>query len=285
MRLGIFARTFPRDTLEETLDAVAAHGFDLVQFNMACVGLPTLPERIDPDVCKQVAEAFAMRRIRMAAISGTFNMIHPDRVQRRAGLRGLRTLAEACLALGTNTITLCTGTRDPDDMWRSHAANDSADAWHDLEASTREATRIADGSGIVVAFEPEVANVVDSPEKARRLLGTINSPRLKVVMDAANLFHYGELERQRDVIRNAFALLGRDIVLAHAKDITKDGEAGHEPAGKGRLDYVYYLSQLASHQPNCPLILHGLSEAQVDESVAFLRRVIAPVMSGTVSSC
>ena len=42
MHLGIFAKTFPRPTLEETLDAVVGHGLTHVQFNMSCVGLPTL---------------------------------------------------------------------------------------------------------------------------------------------------------------------------------------------------------------------------------------------------
>ena len=40
-----------------------------------------------------------------------------------------------------------------------------------------------------------------------------------------------------EVMDNAFKLLGRDIVLAHAKDISPDGEAGHEPAGQGLPDY------------------------------------------------
>ncbi len=48
MQIGIFARTFDRMTLEETLDAVKAHSLDCVQFNMACAGLPSLPDRIEP---------------------------------------------------------------------------------------------------------------------------------------------------------------------------------------------------------------------------------------------
>ena len=31
----------------------------------------------------------------------------------------------------------------------------------------------------------------------------------------------------------AFELLGRDIVLAHAKDLNRDGDAGDVPAGCG----------------------------------------------------
>src|SRR5438552_17433925 len=78
MKLGIFAKTFPRSNLEETLDAVAAHGLTHVQFNLSCVGLPTLPGRIDDEQCAQVAAAFRERDLTMAAISGTFNMCRHD---------------------------------------------------------------------------------------------------------------------------------------------------------------------------------------------------------------
>jgi sugar phosphate isomerase/epimerase len=272
MRLGIFAKTFVRPTFDETLDAVGRHGLDCVQFNMTCAGLPALPDKIDPGLCKAIREALAARRIHMAAVSGTFNMIHPVPSIRRDGLNRLRTLAGACEALGTQIVTLCTGSRDPHDMWRRHPDNDSAQAWKDLLASMEEAIRIAKETNVTLAFEPEVANVVDSAKKGRRLLDEMGSPRLKVVMDAANLFHEGELERQHEVLDAAFTLLGRDIVLAHAKDLRQDGEAGHEAAGTGLLDYDHYLSLLRRGVPKVPLILHGLEEAQVGNAVAFLRR-------------
>jgi sugar phosphate isomerase/epimerase len=275
MRLGIFAKTFPRPTLEETLDAVRSHGLDCVQFNMACVGLPTLPERIDSDVCARIRETFAARHIALAAVSGTFNMIHPDLEARRDGLRRLRILAQACTSLDTHIISLCTGTRDPEDMWRRHPDNDTPEAWRDLIVSMREVARIAEDANITLAFEPEVANVVDSAEKARRLLDEMGSPKLKVVIDAANLFHRGDLQRQREVISETFELLGADIVLAHAKDITNDGEAGHEAAGKGLLDYDCYLSLLRTCSFDGPLVLHGLTESEVEGSVAFLRKKLA----------
>jgi sugar phosphate isomerase/epimerase len=198
-------------------------------------------------------------------------MIHPDPPRRHDGLRRLRVLAEASPRLGVPVITLCTGTRDPDDMWRRHPENDTAGAWRDLLASMREAVRIAEATGVTLAFEPEVTNVVDTAWKARRLLEEIGSPRLKVVMDGANLFHAGELPRMREILEEAFALLGRDVVLAHAKDLSHDGEAGHEAAGQGVLDYDRYVSLLRAAAYTGPLILHGLREDQVDGCVAFLR--------------
>src|SRR5262249_50807603 len=160
-------------------------------------------------------QALAERDIHMAAVSGTFNMIHPDSQERQDGLSRLRVLALACRAMGTSIITLCTGTRDPHDMWRRHPDNDSPDAWHDLVASLRTALDLTEQSGVTLAFEPEVSNVVDSARKGRRLLDELGSPRLKVVMDAANLFHAGDLARMHGVLDEAFNLLGNDIVLAH----------------------------------------------------------------------
>ena len=94
-------------------------------------------------------------------------------------------------------------------------------------------------------------------------------------MDAANLFHAGELPRMRAILDEAFALLGDDIVIAHAKDLSRDGDAGHEAAGTGLLDYDYYLARLRAAGFDGPLILHSLDEAQVDASVAFLRGKLA----------
>src|SRR5262249_14814870 len=166
MDIGIFAKTFPRKTLDATLDAVRAHGLKYVQFNMACVGLPSLPEEIHGGLRERIRRAFSVRGLRMAAVSGTFNMIHPDGARRVDGLRRLEVLACACHDMGTSILTLCTGTRDPDDMWRGHPDNDTSEAWRDLLASMRTAGQIAEENSLTLAFEPEVANVVDSAGKA-----------------------------------------------------------------------------------------------------------------------
>src|SRR5262245_61181420 len=241
MTLGIFAKTFVRPAVEEVFDAVAAHGLRCVQFNFGCAGLASMPERIDADIIDRIRRAASARRIVIVALSGTFNMIHPDPRHRRDGLRRLAVLAEACRRLGCGIITLCTGTRDPDNMWRRHPDNDSADAWHDLTESMDQASSIAEANQVTLGIEPEIGSVIDSASWARGLLDELRSPRLKIVMDAANLFHPGDLPRQREILEEAFALIGRDIVLAHAKELGRDGHAGGLPLGRGVLDWDQYL--------------------------------------------
>ena len=48
MQLGIFAKTFTRPTVEQTLQAVADAGIGAVQFNLSVLGLPTVPDARRP---------------------------------------------------------------------------------------------------------------------------------------------------------------------------------------------------------------------------------------------
>ena len=282
--IGIFAKTFPRLTPEGNLDAVRTHGLSVVQYNLACAGLPSLPERIEPAVAQQIAAAAASRRIAIAAVSGTFNMIDPIRERRDTGMRRLGQLAGACALLGTKIITLCTGTRDPDDMWRRHPANGRPDAWADLMAAMEQALIIAEEHDLLLAVEPETANVVDSATKARQLLDELRSPRLKIIIDPANLFDTENLRQQRTILDVAFDLLGSDMVLAHAKDVrVVDGALHHVAAGTGVLDYRHYVT-LLRHIP-VPLIVHGLAEAEVDRALAFLRWALAVVQQAPTEVC
>ncbi len=275
MNIGIFAKTFVRPTLAATLDAVQAHGLDSVQFNLACAGLPSMPDALSDETIEDIRQQMAARQLTMAALSGTFNMIHPDPAQRQAGLRRLAVMAAACGRLGTSIITLCTGSRDAQNMWNRHPDNDLPEAWADLRACLTPALEIAETHNLTLAFEPEVANVIDTAAKGRRLLDEVKSPRLKVVLDAANLFRAGDLARQEAVLQDAFDHLGGEIVIAHAKDLAHDGEAGHQAAGTGVLDYDHYLVLLRGSGYDGALILHSLEEAQVDPAVAFLRGKLA----------
>ena len=275
MQIGSFTTVFRRPTLAETLDAVAASGLRAVQFDLTCAGLPELPEQIDPGSAAAIGAAFRECGIAVAAVSGTYNIIHHDEAQRRAGLRGLRVLAAACGALGTNVITVATGTRNRENMWRPHPDNATSEAWAEAVAALREVAAIGAEHGVTMAFEPEVNNVIDSARKARLALDAVGSPHLKVVMDGANIFHAGELSAMAATLDEAFALLGGDIALAHAKDLDHDGDAGHLPAGHGLLDYDRYLRGLRESGYAGPVVLHGLAEAQVAGCVAFLERRIA----------
>ena len=102
--------------------------------------------------------------------------------------------------LGTNVVTLCTGSRDPSNMWRKHPDNDTLEAWADLLVQMEKAVRVAEKYGVTLGVEPEIGNAINSVHKARRLLNEVRSPQLKIVVDGANIFQRGQLSNMRKAL-------------------------------------------------------------------------------------
>lgn len=277
MQVGILMGVFSRPTLEARFDAAKAQGLDCVQVAMDCVGLAFMPEKIPNEAVDRLRETAASRGIEISAVQGTFNMGHPDAKERETGLRRLRVLAEACPKLGVSMIHICTGTRSRGDIWAGHPDNGTPEAWRDMLACVRQAAKIAEEAKVVLGFEPEVSNIVNSAEKSRKLMDEVGSPSIKVAIDGANLFHPGALARMDEVLDHTFELIGKDIVMAHAKDLDHDGAAGYLPAGHGKLDYDRYLSLLHKYGFRGPLLLHSLSESDVPGCVKFLREKLAKI--------
>ena len=280
MEVGIFARTFEAPSLAGVLDAVAAHGIRHIQLNTSCMGLSDMPDGLDSSACERARREISARGIEVVSLSATYNMIHPDPTARTQGMRRLEVLASHAAELGANLLTLCTGTRNPDNMWADHPLNGSPEAWSDLLAAMQQALSLAEKHDVRLGIEPEVSNVVSSPAKARQLLDTMRSDRISIVMDGANVFPRGTIHRQREILDEAFNLLGDHIALAHAKDLSRDGEAGHEAAGTGLLDYDYYLQLLHQSGYRGALVLHSLTPEQVPGCVRFLQEKLRNHQSG-----
>ena len=269
MKAGVFSTVFKRDSVEEVLDAILGEGFKATQFHMSCAGIDQIPEVIPEELCERIRKAFDDRAMEMGGLSGTFNMIDQDPAAKEAGFRGLEQLASHAHRLGTSVVTLCSGTM-ADYLWRPHPENNGQAAWDQMIASMARAAEIAEKHDVYVAFEPEVSNVIDSAEKAKRAIDTVASPKLKVCIDGANLFHKGELPRMDEILDEAFDLIGEHIVFAHAKDLSKDGEAGHDAAGTGFLNYDRYLELLDKMGYEGAVLLHSLVEEQVPGCKEFL---------------
>lgn len=272
MKLGIFAKTFEGTQPGAVLDAVASAGFVAAQYNMACSGLAAMPDLIEVEQARAVADAARTAAIEIVAVSGTYNMIHPDRAVREAGHRRLTVLAERSHAMSTRLITLCTGTRDLHDQWKEHPDNDTPEAWRDLTEAMETAIGIADRYDIDLGIEPELANVINSAAKARKLIDEMQSPRIKIVLDPANLFEKATLDEQRTTVSAAIDLLADRIVMAHAKDRNADGSFA--TAGKGVLDYAHYLGRLRAIGFTDSLITHGLAASEAEGVARFLSETL-----------
>lgn len=273
--LGTCSTSLARPDLEASLDVLQAAGLTHVQLDLQSAGLETLPEAIDPAVCDRIAAALAARGLTLAAVAGTCNLIHPEHDRRRENLRRLRGLAASCGRLGTGLITLSTGTRDRQDLWRAHTSNTSWAAWEDLVDALEAAVAIAEAHELTVAIEPHPAHVIDSAAEAVRIIDRLGGPqpRLKVVCDPGTWIPPGAGPRRQALLDEALDLLAPHLALARL------GAGTDAPA----LDHDGYLAGLRRIGYHGPLIVHGSGEADLMATVAELRRM-APSGLGHVPS-
>ncbi len=289
MELGMYTGDISRPNFKELLKAVRGYGFTQIQLDLESVIGETLPQHIDVAWAQSMADEAEEQGIKIIAVNGTFNMAHPDPEMRKEGLKRLRIITAACRAFGSSLVTLCTGSRnqgnpfDIYNMWIRNPQNDSPEAWKDMADTMKIALSFAQHYGVFMGIEPEEGTVVDYARKARQLMDEMGSPWLKIILDCANLFHKGEVSQMEDVLKEAFKLLGKDIILAHGKDLADEPGVGapspKEPftaPGKGLVDYDLFIDLLYAYGYKNGMLLHGFKREQdFPEGVAFIRQKLA----------
>ena len=275
MELGIFSRTY-QPGIDRIFARIAQDGFETIQFNFSSAGLPSLPKDWPEATIKGVMAGAAQCGLTICALSGTYNMAHPDVARRQADRIGFTNVVRAAQFMKVPLVTLCTGTRHATDMWSAHPDNGSPEAWAALRGELDFALELAERHGVALGVEPEPGNVVGNALNARRLLDEIENPRLKIVMDAANLLPPESQARQHEVVAEAVSLLGADLALVHTKDVSPTGEA--VAAGRGVVDFHNFLKGILSTGYRGPLVSHNFPEKDAAYVSGFLRRVLEEVI-------
>lgn len=274
LQLGVFSRTYGPGTVSDIFRRIKDDGLRLVHYNMMSSGLSAFPEHVSNAHCGEVRQASRNNDLDVIGLSATFNMIHPDPITRERGIASFETLAATAPKIGTRYLSLCTGSRNTTDRWAWHPDNDRPDAWRDLLLTLDKILPIAERHDLVLGIEPEVNNVVRTARLARKLLDEAQSDRLQVILDPANLFDTATSVGEIDgLIVEAVTLLHEDVTVAHAKDRTLDGRVC--AAGKGAVNFRFFLSRLEEMGFAGPLVLHGLEEQEVSASVRVLTEAMA----------
>jgi sugar phosphate isomerase/epimerase len=191
-------------------------------------------------------------------VSATYNVVHPDKELRRRQTAAAVGLIARVPALGADVVTICTGTRHPDDIWRGHPENAREDAWSELRATLEVLLAAAAAAGVRLGVEPEPGNVVRDARSAARLLDELGPDApIGIVFDPANLLSPATISEQERILGEAIELLGSCILAVHAKDVV---DGGYSAAGTGLLDYPLVFRLLAD-DASVPVIAQDVCEA------------------------
>ena len=141
------------------------------------------------------------------------------------------------------------------------------EVWRRMIVTGKQLAELAERYKVTVLFEPFYRGFLTSAKRTRLFLEEVGSPRIRALLDPANLLEVNDLQEM-------FQELTPWIECIHAKDRKLHTDKG-VPAGQGDLDYPLFVSLAAKHTPKAPLILEYVSPKDYKNALAHLRRTLA----------
>ena len=272
MNIGIRAHDIENRPLEELVKEIAGKGLTSVQLALSKSfdSINTELGSLSPGLARYIGNEFSKQHIQIAVLGCYFNMIHPDLVERRKGIERFKEHIRFARDFGCSIVATETGNVNADIIYTED--NFKEEPFLEVVESVRELVQEAEKFGVIVGIEAGVNHPVYSPKVMKRLLDTIPSNNLQVILDPVNLLTIDTYENQEEIFQEAMELFGDRVVVLHAKDFNiQNNQLTTTAVGKGLLNYDFILKQIKEKKPYMNILLEETKEPYIDESVAFLK--------------
>jgi len=219
------------------------------------------------DRCKKIAETYRSAGLSIHSIGVYTNLIHPDQAERKANLAYFEAMMKVGAHMNVRTFVTEAGHYlAPDRPAPAVEHHFQEGVWKMMVATGRELAQMAERYDATVLFEPFYRHFLASAKRTRVYLEEIGSPRLRVLLDPANLLEINDLGEM-------FDQLAPRIDCLHAKDRKLHVDRG-VPAGQGDLDYAEFVTLVAQRTPKAPLVLEYVGAKDYKQALAHLRQAI-----------
>lgn len=217
--------------------------------------------------CREIADTYRSAGISIHSIGVYTNLIHPDPAERKANMDYFEAMMQVGDHMNVRTfITEAGHYLDPDKPAPKVEHHFQEEVWQQMLDTGRQLAAMADRHDATVLFEPFYRHFFASAKRTRLYIEEVGSPRLRALLDPANLLELNDLGEM-------FDQLGPWIDCLHAKDRKLHVDRG-VPAGQGDLDYATFVALAAERTPDAPLILEYVGEKDYRQALAHLRRFI-----------
>ncbi|MDF2440420.1 MAG: hypothetical protein JWN98_1404 [Abditibacteriota bacterium] len=259
------------DTPQAWVQAVEKLGY-------RAAGCPLEPQADDQTV-RAYAEAAREADIVIAEVGAWSNPLSDDTQTRRAAIEKCQNGLDLAERISARCCVNIAGSRGA--QWDGPYPDNLSDETFDMIVEvTREIIDAVQPTRTVFALETMPWIFPDSPESYLRLIHAIDRPQFGVHLDPVNMINSpSRVFSNADFLRECFRLLGPHIRGCHAKDIAISGRLtvhlDEVRPGLGALDYATFLRELNQLDPDTPLILEHLPNAEEYRMAAEHIRCIA----------
>ncbi len=221
---------------------------------------------LTPEHSAEIAGIYRSAGIRIHSIGVYTNLIHPDETERKANLAYFEAMMKVGSAMGVRMFVTEAGHHRPEGPEPRVPYHWQEEVWRKMVATGKELARIADAHDATVLMEPYFQGFLATAKRTRLFLEETGSPRIRALLDPANLLEVNDLEEM-------FNQLQPRIECFHAKDRKLHVTPG-VAAGEGSLDYRKFVLLAAERRPAAPLILEYVGAHNFRQALAHLRRVV-----------
>ena len=224
------------------------------------------------DRCKEIAGTYRAAGISIHSIGVYTNLIHPDETERKANLAYFEAMMKVGAHMGVRTFITEAGHYHAEGPAPRVEYHFQEEVWKRMVATGKQLAAIADGHGATVLVEPFCRGFFASAKRTRVFLEEVGSPRIRALLDPANLLELNDLEEMFDQLQPWIDCL-------HAKDRKLHVDRG-VPAGQGDLDYRKFVALAAARTPKAPLIMEYVGPKDYEAALAHLRSTLRQVGLG-----
>ena len=232
MQLGYSTWGMPTVPIDVAISHLAFLGFDGIELTII-QRFTTELSTLDATERKRIASLLEQHNLALPAIAAHSNLMDVDAESHKRNMWRLKGGVDLAidLAQGDNIAAVNTTTGGKPGEW---------DTKKDfLCERVGELVDYAASKGVIIAMEPHIGAIIDTPEKVLELLEIIDSPYLKVNFDIS---HFEIVGMSTEETVSALAPIS---VHTHVKD-----QRGISPnfefliPGEGEFDYVAYLKAM-----------------------------------------
>lgn len=232
------------------------------------------PLEADESDLRRVKQAFADAGLEIAQLNGWYETLcNYDDAKRAEGVQGMQALVRIGREVGAPNVYVRPGGHNPNGHWYAHSENHSQRTFDNVVDSLRRVCAVAQTEGMIVAIEGHVLSALDTPQRMRELMDAVGSPVLKFNYDPVNFT--GTVKQVHDtssVLNDMVAILGRDTVVAHAKDCRLGDQLvvhiEEVVPGTGMMDYELFMRQFQQLCPHGYFIIEHLPNHLVPQACA-----------------
>jgi sugar phosphate isomerase/epimerase len=274
MRIGIRAHDMENAPLEKLVQNISEKGFQCAQLALqkAIHTFNVSPEAMNPGMAFYIKEIFNRNNVDIAVLGCYLNLTNPVEQERNSIMDIYKTHIRFASLLGCGMVGTETGAMNREYSYEK--ANHSETALLTFIENLKVIIDYSEKMGVIIGIEPVYNHIVSDIERAYRVMASVNSPNLQIILDPVNLLTFNNFKDQEFIIKGAFELFSKDIAVIHLKDFKIEEEKIiSTPIGTGLLNYELLLGILKKQKPFIHVLLEDTQPSNAVQSREFLEEI------------